>query len=276
MGERRRKLVIPERRGVGENRFTLETTQQKRRFCLSSSDAQGMSPSSRLKSGAPIQLSGLPDGEENPCLTIGQGTNCHCMTLALSSFPLVVLRGPGFPPPAPIGKLEKRIAPGLNASQPSMGFLVHPALIEDWRGPVQSLQTTGTGVSVPVVPHFSQQARSETRTSSWQRQKELAVGMAQKKTFDLFVILLDLSQERLQLGHQGQHQSRFCAGEHFRSQQARLLEVVDQFFRLLSGHRIPRALQQGRQILDRGDVWLSRFEELFFAQSSGRKKSHSE
>src|SRR5260221_13380441 len=116
-----------------------------------------MSPLSRLKSGGTIHLPGLPDGEENPRPTIGQGTNSHRMTLAFSSFPLVVLPGPGFPPPAPVGKLVKRIAPGLTTSQPSMGFLVHPALIEDRRCTSGRLQTAGTRGSVPVFAQCRQQ-----------------------------------------------------------------------------------------------------------------------
>ncbi|GHO95836.1 hypothetical protein KSF_058840 [Reticulibacter mediterranei] len=56
----------------------------------------------------------------------------------------------------------------------------------------RELQTVGALIAVPVVTQFCQQTRSETYSSSRQRQEKLAVGMAQKKALDLVIIFLDL------------------------------------------------------------------------------------
>src|SRR5215468_2686515 len=205
MAEISHKKALAGERGLSDEWFPLVRWQRKTRPGLPLSDTPGMGALSSFKGGGLVQLPFLPNGQEDACPNIGQGTNGHRMTLAFSSFAPVVLPGPGFPSPTAVSKLIKRVAPGLNAAQSSMGFLVRPALVENRRGASKSLQAAGALIAVPVVTHFRQQARSETCSSSRQRQEELAVGMAQKKALNLLVILIDLFEERFQLGHQGQH-----------------------------------------------------------------------
>lgn len=215
-------------------------------------NAQSMSALSRFKGGRLVHLAVLPHGEEDARPNVGQSPNGYGMALAFSSFALVVFPSPGFPSPTAISKLEKRVAPGLDATQTAMGLLVSSALVEDWRGSCEGLPTARAQVAISVVARFSQQTRSEACSSSRQRQEYLAVGMAQKKALDLLIIVLNLGEQRLQLSYQGQHQPRFRASEYLGSLQTRLVEQADQFFGFLSRPRISVVLEQGGQILDRG------------------------
>lgn len=145
--ETRYKQVIPGRLAGAKNEPKLETTQQKRPLCQSSSNMWGMSPLSSLKSGSMIQLLLLPNSKENARPAISQGANRDRMALAFSSFALVVLQGPELPSPAPVSTLEKRVAPRLDAAQTAMCFVVCPTLVEDWGGTSEGLPTAGTLVA---------------------------------------------------------------------------------------------------------------------------------
>jgi hypothetical protein len=153
----------------------------------SSSHARGMLVLSMREDGLLVVLSLEPDGKENPHPDIGQSTHCNRMTLAFGSFALVILLRPGFRACALPGKLLQDVAQGFDAAQPSMGFLIGPALEEDGRGSGKRLQARGIVVARPVVADFSQQPRSETFARPWQGLEELAVLMHQKKAFDLLV-----------------------------------------------------------------------------------------
>src|SRR5437660_1270113 len=134
MAERRQKKAFPGERVLSNERFHLGRSRRMMKPELPLSDAQGMSTLSGLKSCGPVQLLPFPNGEENARPNIGQGTNRYRMTLAFSSFALVIVSSPGFPSPTAVSKLEKRIASGLDASQTTMGLLVRSALVKDWRG----------------------------------------------------------------------------------------------------------------------------------------------
>ncbi len=150
-----------------------------------SGDTRSMGLPGLLKGRGLIRLLRLPDGVENTRPDIGQGSDRDGMALALGSFALVIVLRPGFLVRTLPGKLLQGIAPGLDAAQAAMRFLIRPALEEDWRGSRKGLQTAGALVASPIIPQFSQQARSETGKGSRQRLEEVAVGMHQKKAFDL-------------------------------------------------------------------------------------------
>jgi hypothetical protein len=97
-----------------------------------------------LKGGGLIGLPLLPDRIENARPDIGQGSYRETMAFAFSSFALIILLGPGFLESTLPGKLLQGIAPGLDATQPSVRFLIRPALKEDWRGASESLQAACT------------------------------------------------------------------------------------------------------------------------------------
>ena len=211
-----------------------------------------MGPPSRFKSRGLIGLLRLPDGVENACPDIGQGPDRDGMALALGPLALVILLGPGFLVGALPGKVVQGIAPGLDATQPTMRFLVRPALEEDWRSPSESLPTARILIPAAIIAAFSQQTRSETWASSRQGLEQLAVGMTQKKALNFLVVVGNLLEQRFQLGDQGQHQPRFGARGDLRGLQRRLLQVRDELLGFLPGARVAGLLEQRRQLLHRG------------------------
>src|SRR5258708_35168268 len=166
------------------------------------SASQSMSLASVLKGRGVIQLLCLPDSRENPCPNVGQGSQGDGMALALSSFALIILPGPIFQVGALPGKLLQGIAPGFDAAQPAMRFLVCPALEEDRRGAGERLQAACALIAVPIIAQFSKHARSETFTGSRQRLEKLVVLMHQKKALDLLIIVSNLLEQRFQLVYQ--------------------------------------------------------------------------
>jgi hypothetical protein len=91
------------------------------------------------------------------------------MTLALRPLALVILHGPVLLVGTLPGKLAHCIAPGLDATQPAMGFLVDPALEEDRRGASQSLQAGRALIALPIIAEFSEQADTPLGSSSSRR-----------------------------------------------------------------------------------------------------------
>ena len=176
------------RKQVGQWRSTqavgLRMSRRERGFGKSrSGDARSMSLPGLLKGRSLIWLLRLPDGieRENARPSICQGSDRDGMALALGSFALIILLGPGFLKSTLPSKLLQGAAPGLDAAQASMRFLVRPALEEDGRGAGESLQAAGAVVAIPIITQFSQQARRETFASSRQGLEQLAVGMHQKR-----------------------------------------------------------------------------------------------
>src|SRR5579884_402899 len=190
-----------------------------------SGDMRSMGLPGSVKDCCLIRLLRLPDGVQDACPHIGQRTNGDGMTLALSSLALVIVPGPGFGLGTLPGKLLQGIAPGLDTAQPSMCFLICPALEQDRRGTSEGLQATGTVITIPIFAHLRQQTRSETLASSRQGLEQVAVGVDQKKALNLLVILCNLFEQRLQLIEQRQHQPSFGASDDLGGVQARLLEV---------------------------------------------------
>jgi hypothetical protein len=217
-----------------------------------SGDTRSVGLSGLFKGRGVIGLLRLPDGVENARPDIGQGSHRDGMALAFSPLALVILLGPGDLLRTLPGKLRHRIAPGLDAAQPSMGFLVRPALEEDWRGARKGLKAAGALVARAVITHFGEHARRETGARSWQSLEELVVLMHQKKAFDLLVVVSNLLHQGFQLVEQRHHQPRFGASRHHVRLQARLLELCSHLLggQLRSG--IPGLFQQGRQIFHRG------------------------
>ncbi len=232
-------------------------------------DPRSMGLPGLLKGRGLIRLLRLPDSVENTRPNIGQGSDRDGMAFALGSFALVILPGPGFLESTRPAKLVQGIAPGLDAAQPSMSFLVCPALKEDRRGASEGLQTARALITVPIIPKFSQQARSETYSSSRQGLEEFEVLMDQKKALNHLVIVSNLLHQGFELIEQRHHQSRFGASRHLGGVQARLLEVRCD---LLGGSLrswIPGLLQQGCQIFHRGQA--SRLQGGIGAQERERR-----
>src|SRR5712692_2231898 len=80
-----------------------------------SGDTRSMGLPGLFKGRGLIRFLRLPDGVENACPNIGQGSDRDAMAFALGPFPLLVLLGPGFLVSALPGKLVQGIAPGLDA-----------------------------------------------------------------------------------------------------------------------------------------------------------------
>ncbi len=213
-----------------------------------------MGPPGRFKGRGLIGLLGLPEGVENARPDIGQRSDRDGMALALSPLALVILLGPGFLVGTLPGKLVQGIAPGLDTTQAPMGFLIRPALEEHRRRTSQRLQTAGALIAAAIVAQFGQQSRSKARSGPWQSLEELAVGMTQKKAFNLLVVVSNLLEQRVQLGDQSQHQPGFRARGDLSGLQRRLLQVRDDLLGFLPGSRISGLLEQRRQLLHRGSA----------------------
>src|SRR5579885_682913 len=211
-----------------------------------SGDTWSMCQLGLLKGRALIGLVGLPDGVENARPDIGQSSDGDRMALAFGSLALIIRFGPGFLLRTLPGKLMQGIAPGLDTAQPTVSFLIRPALEEDRGGASQGLQTAGALIAAAILAQFRQQSRSETGSGSGQSLEELAVGMTQKKAGDLLVVVGNLLEQRFQLGHQSQHQPRFGAGRDLIGVQRRLLKLLDDLLRFLTGPRISGLLEQSR------------------------------
>jgi hypothetical protein len=109
-----------------------------------------------LKGGGVIGLLLLPQSVENARPDIGQGSHRDAMALALGPFALVILLGPGFLVRTLPGKLMQGIAPGFDAAQASMRFLVRPALEQDGRGAGERLPAPGAVIAAAVIAAFGQ------------------------------------------------------------------------------------------------------------------------
>ena len=178
-----------------------------------------------LKGGRLIAAATGPYGKDDPHPHVSKRSDRDGMALALGPLALVIFLGPGFLVGTLPSELVQGIAPGLDAAQPTMRFLVRPALEEDWRGASQSLQAASTLIAAAVIAYFGQQSRSKTRSSSWQSLEEFAIGVHQKKARNLLVVASNLLEQRFQLVEQGQHQPRFGARRNLIGLQARPLEV---------------------------------------------------
>src|SRR5260370_6030103 len=161
-----------------------------------SGDTRSVGLSGLFKGRGLVGLLGLPDGVENTPPDIRHGSHRDGMALAFSPLALVILLGPGFLERTLPGKLKHRIAPGLDAAQPSMGFLVRPALEQDWRGARQVLKAAGAMVARAVITHFGEHARRETGARSRPRLEELGVLMPRKKACDLLVVVSNCLHQR--------------------------------------------------------------------------------
>src|SRR5690242_11538620 len=186
-----------------------------------------MLPLRLLKGGRLIALVMHPHGEDDPDPHISKRTHSHRMAFAFSSFALVVLLGPRFTLRRLPSELMQGIAQGFDTAQPSMGFGVHPALIEHWRGSTQGLQTACILVALSIIPNFCQQSRSQALACTWQALKEGVILMGQKKGVNLLVVLSNLFNEWQQLTHQGHHQARFGPGDDGIGLQMRLLQALN-------------------------------------------------
>ena len=180
-----------------------------------------------LKGGHLVALVMQPHGEDDPDPYIGKRSHRHRMALAFSSFALIIVSGPRFTACRLPGKLVQGIAQRFNTRHAAMRFGVHPALKEDRRGSSQRLQTASISVARAIIADFCQQSRSQAFACTRQARKELVILMSQKKGADLLVILLDLLDQRQQLTHQRQHQTRFGARGDGISLQMGLLKPLD-------------------------------------------------
>src|SRR6266568_631157 len=233
---------------ASEQAVGFKTSAQWRWGRRLSGDPRRMSLPGVLKDRGLIGLLLLPESVENACPHVSQSSDCNGMALSLSSFALIILFGPGFLLGTLPGKLLQGIAPGLDAAQPTMRFLVRPALEEDRRGARQGLQAACALIARAVIAHLSQQTRSETRSSPWQALEQFAVGMDQKKALNLLVVLSNLLDKRFQLVNQGQHQARFGACDDLTGLQTRLLELLSQLLSSLACSWIPGLFEQGRHL----------------------------
>jgi len=216
-----------------------------------SGDPRSMGLPGLLKDRGLIGLLLLPERVKNARPDIGQGSDRDAMAFALGSFALIILPGPGFLKGTRPAKLVQGIAPGLDAAQTPMSFLVRPALKENRRGASEGLQAACALIAAAVIAHLRKPPRSETRACSGQSLEEFEVFMDQKKTLDFLVIVSNLLEKRFQLVYQSQHQPRFGARCDRVGLQARLLEMLDDASSSFPGPWILGLFQQGGQFLHR-------------------------
>src|SRR2546428_2093801 len=157
-----------------------------------------MLPLRLLKGGALIALVMDPHGEDDPDPHVGQRTYRHGVAFAFCAFALIIVSGPRFTLRRLPRELMQSIAQGFDTSQPSMGFGVHPALIEHRRGSPQRLHTAGILVALAIITNLGQQSRSQALACTGQTRKDLMVLMGQKKGLNLLVVLSNVFNERQQ------------------------------------------------------------------------------
>src|SRR2546421_4315301 len=145
-----------------------------------------------LKGATLIALVMDPHGEDDPHPHVGQRTYRHGVAFAFCAFALVIVSSPWFTLRGLPGELMQGIAQGFDTAQASMGFGVHPALIEHRRGSPQGLQTACILVARAIIPDFGQQSRSQVLACTGQAFKDLMVLMGQKKGVNLFVVVSNL------------------------------------------------------------------------------------
>ena len=180
-----------------------------------------------LKDGCLIAAVMGPHGKDDPDPHIGKGSDRYGMAFAFSSFALVIVSGPRFTVCGLPGKLMQGIAQRFDTAHAPMRFGVHPALKQHGRGSSQRLQTAGILVARAIIADFGQQSRGQAFACTRQARKDLMVLMGQKKGANLLVILLDLLEQRQQLTHQHQHQTRFGAGGDSIGLQVGLMQPLD-------------------------------------------------
>ena len=180
-----------------------------------------------LKGGRLIAVVMGPHGKDDPDPHIGKRSHRDRMAFAFSSLALVIVAGPRFTVCRLPGKLMQGIAQRFDTAHAPMRFGVHPALKQHGRGSSQRLQTAGILVARAIIADFGQQSRGQAFACTRQARKELMVLMGQKKGANLLVILRNLLDQRQQLTHQHQHQTRFGAGGDGISLQMWLVQPLD-------------------------------------------------
>jgi hypothetical protein len=95
-----------------------------------------------------------PHGKDDPHPHVGQRTYRHGVAFAFCAFAVIIVSGPWFTLRRLPSELMQGIPQGFDTAQPSMGFGVHPALIQHGRGSTQRLQTAGIEVSRAIIADF--------------------------------------------------------------------------------------------------------------------------
>ena len=194
------------------------------------------------------------EAAHDPDPHIGKGSDRHGVTFAFCALAVIIVSGPRFTLRRLPGELMQGIAQGFDTAQPSMGFGVHPALIEHGRGSTQRLQEAFILVARAIIPDFWKPSRSQALACTWQARKELMVLMGQKKGGNLLVVLSNLFKEWQQLTHQGHHQARFGAGDDGIGLQMRLLQAVNDLGGDSQGIKMTCFLEDVRDLVCRGTL----------------------
>ncbi len=87
-----------------------------------------------LKDGRFIGAVTKPDGKDDSDPDVSQRTDRHGVAFAFCAFALIIVSGPWFTLCRLPGELMQGIPQGFDTAQPSMGFGVHPTLIQHGRG----------------------------------------------------------------------------------------------------------------------------------------------
>src|SRR6266496_3519309 len=220
----------------------------------------------QFKGGRLITLSMQPDGKDDPDPHVGQRSYCHGMAFTFCSLSLVVVSGPCFTLGRLPSKGMQRITQRFDTAQPAMRFGVHPTLKEHRRSSSQRLQTAGILITSAIITDFCQESRSQALASPGQAFKDLMVLMGQKKGVNLLVILSNLLNQRQQLTHQHQHQTRLGADRHAIGLQCRLMHLLHNRNSRSLCLGMPAGSQQFLDLLHRGGLcslwgWIRLQEE---------------
>ena len=203
-----------------------------------------------------VGLALAPHGVDEADPLVGQRPHGHGVTLALPPLALVVGQRPRLFLGALPGELLQGVAQRLVTGVAPMRFSEVAALKGHRRGASQGLDAGRAGVAPPLIAPFRQQSRRQPLSGPREAREGPAIGMQPKKARDLVIIGGDLGEEHAQLGGQRQHQARLGARHHGVGPQLRLVQALPDLRGFGRGGRMPRRLEHGGDLLDRGILRL--------------------
>src|SRR5437667_12634659 len=163
-------------RAFGKNRNTAfcrnERSQGRTRYL---GHAFGMGTLSGFKGLSLIAGLVLPHAINDAHPNVCQSTNRHAVSLALSTFVLVVGSRPRFTQGRLPSELVQIVAQGLQAGKAFVRFGIIAALEGDGSRPSQRLDAIGIGITSSIIAPFSEQSRSQAASRTRKRTPEFMV-----------------------------------------------------------------------------------------------------
>lgn len=151
----------------------------------------------------------VPKSEDHPHPDVSQSPHGHPVTLALSSFALIIRLGPWLLLGRKPGELVQGVAQRFEAGEAPMNGRILPAFPGHRTGSGQRQDAPGFGGAGAIISPLGHQPGSQAFASARQTLKDLAVSMGQKKVGDGLLIRSDLLDQRQELLSQGQGEPPF-------------------------------------------------------------------